>query len=301
MSTPRRLLRQAIQLDPEFALAHAELGRRLYLPSERENARGRRNSISRRRCRLTDRLSLRERLWIQAVAEDSRGRRPQAVVAYEAYLAQYPEDGRALFRLAWTRMAGTREYAKAVEGFKRVVAATPEDSAAWVNLGSSYSGVGDTTHAIPSYERAFNINPPLLLSVFINHEYGFALVKAGRVADAAATFEKMKTKADPPSLRARGNRSAALLAMYLGKYHAAIAELRQALIIDQTYGQGIQRVPRLPLPRVRARGARHGPRRDPGVDRAQRPHREAGADARLAVRCPCGCTPATDGWPTPDA
>ncbi len=232
------MLRNAIRVDPQFALAYAELGRRLYLRSDRA-AREEGEKHFKTALSLIDRLSLRERLWINAIAEDSRGRRPQAVVAYEAYLAQYPEDSRARFRLGWTQMAGMREYAKAVEEFKRVVAAVPEDSSAWVNLGSAYSGVGDTTNAIPAYERAFDIDPPLLLGVFVNHEYGFALVKAGRPADAAAAFEKMKTKADPASLRARGFRSAAVLAMYRGKYNQAIAELRQALVFDQTYGQGL--------------------------------------------------------------
>ena len=60
--------------------------------------------------RLTDRLSLRERLWIQAVAEDSRGNRQQAAVAYKTYLAQYPDDSRAWFRLAWTQMATLGQY-----------------------------------------------------------------------------------------------------------------------------------------------------------------------------------------------
>ena len=36
--TTDELLRQAIKLDPQFALAHAELGRRYYLAPSRESA-----------------------------------------------------------------------------------------------------------------------------------------------------------------------------------------------------------------------------------------------------------------------
>ena len=150
--------------------------------------------------RPDDRLSLRERLWIHASAEDSRGRREQAVVAYEAYLAQYPEDGSARFRLAWTEMAGPRDTGTQSGGFTRFVPQSRR-SAAWVNLGTAY--LGSATRRMHSCLRTgVRIIPPELLGVFVNHGSGFALVKAGRVADAAATFEKMKAKADPPSLRA---------------------------------------------------------------------------------------------------
>jgi hypothetical protein len=53
---------------------------------------------------LTDRLSLRERLWIQAVAEDSAVTDSRRRLRTQAYLAQYPDDPR-WFRLAWTQMA----------------------------------------------------------------------------------------------------------------------------------------------------------------------------------------------------
>jgi len=61
------MLRQAIALDPDFALAYAELGRRYYLESARA-AREEAEQLFAKALELTDRLSLRERLWVQAVA-----------------------------------------------------------------------------------------------------------------------------------------------------------------------------------------------------------------------------------------
>ena len=69
-STAVELLRQAIALDPEFALAHAELGRQLYLNAERRS-REAAEAHFQTALRLADRLTVRERLWIQASAEDS--------------------------------------------------------------------------------------------------------------------------------------------------------------------------------------------------------------------------------------
>ena len=107
----------------------------------------------------TDRLTLRERLWIQAVAEDSRGNRERAVQAYETYLDQYPDDVRALFRVSWTRMATLGEFDKAIDGFKRVVALEPNDSSAWVNLASSYGGKGDLENAMRELRESVRPEP----------------------------------------------------------------------------------------------------------------------------------------------
>ena len=230
------LLRQALVLDPDFALAHAELGRRYYLAANRESREAAEGHLQ-KALALTGRLTLRERLWIQAVAEDSRGHRDRAVDAYETYLAQYPDDTRALFRLAWTNMAALGNVDAAIKGFTRVVTLAPEDSSAWVNLATAYTGKHDFQRAVPTYQKAFALNPALMLGPFVNNEYGFTLVRTGRVADAAAVFERMKEEASPPFNRAKGFRSLALLDMYLGQYAAAANQLRQAVVIDQTYGQ----------------------------------------------------------------
>ena len=180
--TTDELLRQAIKLDPHFALAHAELGRRYYLaPSHQTREEGEKHF--KEALASTDRLTLRERLWIQAVAEDSRGNRLRAVQAYETYLNQYPDDVRALLRVSWTRMAALGEFDKAIEGFKRVVTLEPNDSSAWVNLATAYGGKGDFEHAVPSYQKAFALSPSLILGVFVNHEYGFTLVETGQTAE----------------------------------------------------------------------------------------------------------------------
>jgi serine/threonine protein kinase/tetratricopeptide (TPR) repeat protein len=228
-----KLLQQAVALDPGFALAHAELGRRYYLAAER-GTRELAEEHYRKALALADRLTLRERLWIQASAEDSRGRREEAADAFKAYLAQYPDDASGWFRLAWTEMAGLHRLADAAAHFKRVIELTPSNSSAHVNLATAYSGLDDYAAALASYDRAFELTPSLILGIFINHEYGFTLVRAGRTADAAAVFERMKNEA-PPSQQARGYRSAAFLEMCRGRYAAAIAQLRRAIALNRSH------------------------------------------------------------------
>ncbi len=225
------MLRQALALDPDFALAHAELGRRYYLAGGRAaREQGEQHFVT--ALRLSDRLSGRERLWIRAVAEDARGNRQRAADAFEEYLAQYPDDARAWFRLAWTQMATLGRPGDAIKGFQQALRIQPDDASAAVNLATAYGGSGDVDAAIPAYQKAFALLPSLFFGPFINHEYGFTLVEAGRPDDARAAFERM-TKEGAPN-EARGHRSLALLNMYQGKYAAATEDLRRAIALNQT-------------------------------------------------------------------
>ena len=90
------LARQAVVLDPQFALAHAETRPPVLSRAGAGHARARRETLQ-IALGLADRLTVRERLWIQASVEDSRGNRQQAVNAFNVYLAQYPDDVRRCF------------------------------------------------------------------------------------------------------------------------------------------------------------------------------------------------------------
>ena len=76
----------------------------------------------------------------------------------------------------------------------------------------------------------------MLTDTFVNHEYGFTLVRAGDVDGAAAAFRRMKEVTEPRDRKMRGMRSLALLEMYRGRYASAVAELRQAVVLHSTYG-----------------------------------------------------------------
>jgi eukaryotic-like serine/threonine-protein kinase len=229
------LLRQAIVLDPNFALAHAELGRRYYLKSERSTRiEGEAHFVT--ALGLLDRLSTRERLWVTALAEDSRGNRQQAVDAYSTYLAQYPDDSRAWFRIGWTRMATLGQLQPAVEAFQRVIALNSSDAAAHVNLATCYSALRRTRDAVEQYQKAFALEPQLMTAEYVNHEYGFTLVRLGEVDKAAEVFARARADADK---KARGDRSLALLEMYRGRYAKAAGYLRDAIRLNHTNGANV--------------------------------------------------------------
>jgi len=228
------LLQQAVQIDPDFALAHADLGLALYLRGSRIEG----EKHFQRALFLLDRLTTREQLWIKALADDTRGNREQAVSHYEAYLAQYPDDTSAWFRLGWALMAGLGRYEAAADAFNHVLTIDPAESSAQVNLATCYSGLRREREAVAAYERAFKLKPNLVTGVFVNHEYGFTLVRAGEIQKAAGVFKTM-TEQKEQSLQARGRRSLGLLEMYRGRYTAAAAQLREAILLDRAMHAGL--------------------------------------------------------------
>lgn len=223
------LIRQAVAMDPDFAMAHADLGFHDYLSGDKIQG----EEHFTKALSLLDRLTLREKLWIQALAEDCRGNRDQAVNDYRTYLAQYPDDGAARFRLGWTYMATLHQYEKAIEAFQKVLEINSSDSGAYINLATCYGGMGQREKAVEYYQKAFQIRPSEMTGPFVNHEYGFMLVEMGNLPKAAETFQKMISE-DPAWKKARGHRSLGLLNMYQGKYTEAIANLKEAILLNKS-------------------------------------------------------------------
>ena len=225
-------LRQATTVDPEFAMAHAALGHAYYLRTNRQHRlEGEAHFI--KALSLLDRLSHRERLWITALAEDSRGNRESAISAYRTYLAEYPDDQAAWFRLGWTNLAGVRQFEPAVEAFKRVIALNPSNASAYVNLATSYAALRNDQEAVKHYQQAFDLSPALKTDLIVNHEYGFVLIRLGDLDRAAAHFGQMLAEKSSSS-QARGHRSLGLLETYRGRYSAGIDHLKQAIVINRT-------------------------------------------------------------------
>jgi tetratricopeptide (TPR) repeat protein len=151
---------------------------------------------------------------------------------------RYKDDARAWFRLGWTLMAGLGQYKPAEEAFRRVIAINQHDSSAYVNLASTLSGQQQYQAARGAYQKSFDLTPGMLTETFVNHEYGFTLVRLGDLDAAADAFRKMQAVTDPRDRKPRGLRSLALLEMYRGRYSLAIDQFRQAVLLHKTYGFG---------------------------------------------------------------
>jgi len=220
------LLEEAVKLDPDFALAHADLGVDSYIDGNRPLG----EEHFKKALQLLDRLTLKEQLWIRAVVEDWRGNRDGAIGQYESFVAQYPDSFDGWYRLGWARMITGRSE-PAIQAFQKVLEIDPKSSGAYINIASAYSGLRKPGEAVANYEKAFALEPNALYGQFVNHEYGFTLITLGEVPRAEEAFRKMLLRDDPS--KARAHRSLALLRMYQGKYAEAIPHLKEAILVNQ--------------------------------------------------------------------
>ncbi|MFN1835397.1 protein kinase domain-containing protein [Balneola sp. MJW-20] len=223
-TTAMELIGQSVQVDPDFAMAHAELGMNYYITGDPERG----ETHFQKALAQSERLTIRERLWVQAVSEDWRGKRNEAIKKYRAYLNLYPDDYNAWWRLGYSNLV-IQNTDECIEAFNKVIEIEPREASALVNLATCHSAVEEYDQALKYYERAFDIRPEFKLGQYINNEYGFMLVGMGRNDDARSTFELML---DDKNNRAKGLRNLALLNMYEGKFSASIDLLKEAIRLN---------------------------------------------------------------------
>jgi tetratricopeptide (TPR) repeat protein len=229
----KELLLKAIELDPGFALAHADLAALYYWTNDREKGE---EHIS-LALNLLDRLTEHERLWIEAAVEGYRGNREEAVVKWGTYLSKYPNSDDGWFRLGYNYMR-MRQYEKSISAFTIALEIfNDDDPNIMINIASCYSAMGEYRKAVENYLMAFKLAPHNLTISNLNHEFGFTYVPMGEFQKAREVFEKMSSGTKEQN--ARGIRSQALLSMYLGKYSDAVDQIHESILIQGSLGYGL--------------------------------------------------------------
>ena len=152
--------RRAIELDPNFALAHGRLGTVLSNLNERADA----EKASTRAFELRDKVSERERMYIEA--------------RYHTTV--------------------TRDVSKAMESYRLLLTTYPDDFAAHSNLGSLYRDNGMQTEALAHLEEAVRLAPDQPIG---RSNLGSAYLAENRFADARAQFEAALKLQDRSSAR----------------------------------------------------------------------------------------------------
>lgn len=221
------LLEKALELDPDFALAHAELGSIYYWGNDRDKG----EEHFTKALSLLERLTEREKLWIQAIVPAYRGNRDEAVTKFRVYLMKYPDDSTGWHNLGHNYLM-LRRYDEAIDAFTRVIKVNPQSWSAYINIASCYSGKGMHQKAIENYLEAYRINPKFLMVRNLNREFGFEYVALGEVQKAQEVLEKMLTGEDWQ--KAVGHRHLALLDMYQGKLSSASDHLKESILLNNT-------------------------------------------------------------------
>lgn len=222
------LYQEAIALDPEFALAHAELGRWYYLHNNR--------TLGEEHCTkaltLLERLTEHERLYIQAVIPHMRGSREEADTRWDLYLNEFPDSYQGWFNKGYNQMIGGG-YEEAIGAFTRAADIYKEkDPGVLLNIATCHSLLQNYQQAIDYYLEAFKLDPELLTSENINNEFGFTYLDAGEPDKAREVFEEMIKGNDED--KAKGYRSLALLSMYTGQLSNALEQIQESTLLYKT-------------------------------------------------------------------
>jgi tetratricopeptide (TPR) repeat protein len=122
-----------------------------------------------------------------------------------------------------------RQFAAAVEAYDSAMVRTPGRAPArlMINRATVVARVGRIEEAVGDYEAAFAKDPPMLRHPYVNHEYGAALVRLGRVAGARSAYATRL--AGTPNERAAAFRSMALLEAHGGRFARASELLNDAV------------------------------------------------------------------------
>lgn len=226
-SVYRGYLLRAVELDPDFAVAHAKLAENYTLNNDVPNAR-RHGDLA---MALADSLPLAEALRIQISVAWSRGDREAMVRASRTYLGLRPRDF-----VAWTRLAfslfSAGQHVEARSAYATADRLAQLSNGSVLNWGTAWlsaarrGGAAEFDSARAYYERAFRGDSTLEFDTFYNHQYGTILLGAGLPDSAYATYERMRTRSDLD--RARALRSLAYLDAYQGEWGAVAERFAEA-------------------------------------------------------------------------
>lgn len=216
----------AVGKDSNFASAHAYLGGYYYYNNNRPKGEIHFTKALRRIETLTEK----ERLWIQSLIESWRGNHKEAIRQLRVLLAQYPNSSEIWGSIAKKYMRLSR-FEEALDAYGRLLEIDRKNPHAFINIATCHSALGNYHEAIEAYLKGFELRPEWMISINLNHEFGFTYVKMGEISKAEEIFNKLLSEDD--IYKAKGHRSLALLNMYQGKYGSAIQHLKEAIQFDQ--------------------------------------------------------------------
>jgi len=141
---------RAIELDPNFALAHARLGTVYGNMGENEQAK----TYRRKAFELRERVSQRERLYIESHYYISvTGDLDKGVQSYELWKESYPRDSVPYDNLA-IEYADRGQFEKALENGLESMRLDPDDYHAYDNVALAYLGLNRVDEAKTVLEKA---------------------------------------------------------------------------------------------------------------------------------------------------
>ena len=214
---------QAVELDPDFALAH--LG--LVQTALSNDALLR--SIK-RAAELADTVSPGEAHMIRVAEANINGRPEIARRHLEALVAAFPDDERVHFMVGAFHF-GRSEWQEAIAAYKRALAINPEFAPPYNQLGYALRNLGDFEGAAKTFKRYTELIPD---EPNPYDSYAELLMKMGKFQDSIGQYEK--------ALEINPNFTASYVGIahdwiFLGDFEKARGALTRALFIAPNDGE----------------------------------------------------------------
>ncbi len=261
------LLEKAVALDPQFAMAYARIG---YTYAVAWNFPEKAKPFLEKAFALSDRLTGKDRLQINAWYSIANLDYPNAVGFYRQIIAQYPLETESYLRLG-NLLSGEEKndeaiavlkqglaidadasllynalgnvysisgrHDEAIAAHRRYVALAPQEANACDSLGMSYQWAGLYADAINEFRRARELNPKFEIAVIHLANANF---QTGRYRAAIDLYKKYIEIAPSEIERARGFSAIARVDRRLKNFDAAAKAARQAnrenaLTIDELW------------------------------------------------------------------
>jgi eukaryotic-like serine/threonine-protein kinase len=198
------LLEKAVEIDPNFAMAYAKLA----VVNHNLVALDKRDEYARRALSLTDRLTARERYYIEgfyySLRPETFGR---AIEAYQQGLRLHPEHHGSRHNLGLLLM-NLERYPEAIEQYEELIRRGTSNPTTVENLADMLIETGNVQRAREIADEFVRRHPDNSGGVRM---LGSAMVAQGRLDEARAAFEKSEAM-DPLDFGSRiGTRAVALL------------------------------------------------------------------------------------------
>ena len=222
------LFRRAMQIDPQFAMAHAWLGRTYADLDESDLAA---ESIS-RAWQLRDRTSDRENLWITTAYQTLvTGNLTQAQQTCEAWVQTYPRDAAPHQVLAGMTNKSAGRYEQALKEAQKAIELDPDFAIVYYSLGVNNAYLGRLERAESAINRA--VARGLEIEEFVMLRYDLAFLRRDQ---AGMDREAARARARPGAASWISNKEAFALA-YSGHLRQAREMSRGAVFEAQQTGQ----------------------------------------------------------------
>ena len=181
---------RAVQLDPNFAMAYARMS--TIYSNQRDMARSAEHA--RRAYDLRDRVSERERFYIDARYHSSRNESAELRKIYETWKQTYPRDTPPRNNLA-VDYSASGDYPRAIEEARAAMELDPSNPFPYANLCWAYLSLGRTDEAKTILARGLEVVPSYAELHYCAFVAGYLENDEGAMAKAREAAEKLRREA----------------------------------------------------------------------------------------------------------